>query len=206
MTDIIKAKIRKSAGKGECHRLRNKNKVPGILYGLGSPNVLVEFSELELFEVLHKKGEHGLIDIDLNGTNEKVMIKDVQHAPLTQRITHIDFQRINEESSIKMTVPIKLVGEKKYMNTNDVVQLQVDEIDVEGRADKIPNCFVVDISKLPPGGIFKAKEIKKPDEISILTSPETVIAVITKVKNKVEQTEPLQTSSFINSSDSAKAQ
>jgi large subunit ribosomal protein L25 len=206
MPDSLHAQIRKKAGRGESHRLRNQSKVPGVIYGLNDSNMLVEFAELELFEVLHTNGDHGVIDIDVNGNKQKVMIKEVQRAPLTRRVTHIDAQRVDEKSNIKTTVPIKITGDSRYINTNDVVQIQINEVEVEGRAGSIPSHFTADISKVPPGGRFTIADLEISDEITVHSNPNTVIALITKVKNKPTESSSNEISLIFDTPDNIQAQ
>jgi large subunit ribosomal protein L25 len=191
MEDTLHGNIRLNPSKGNNNRLRKAERVPGVLYGLNNPNFNVEFAEMELIDVLQKVGEHGVVDIDINNSHEKAMIKEVQRDPLTRKITHIDLQRVDDAHKIHAKVPIVIRGEDRLKSMGAMVQKQLNEVDVVCTADKLPKYIVADLSRFDIGDRFMVRDLEVADEISVINDSDIVIAAITHIKeNKTELQTP----------------
>ena len=99
-------------GTGASRRLRNAHKVPGIVYGAGTP-AMIELDHNALFFALKKEAFHSsLLDMELGGKTEQVLLRDYQMHPFRPIVLHIDFQRVDATTKITKKVPLHYVNEE----------------------------------------------------------------------------------------------
>ena len=97
-------------GTGASRRLRNAHKVPGIVYGAGDP-AKIELDHNALFFALKKEAFHSsLLDMELNGKTEKVLLRDYQMHAFKPIVMHIDFQRVDATTKITKKVPLHFIN------------------------------------------------------------------------------------------------
>jgi large subunit ribosomal protein L25 len=96
----LNANLRKHPGRGPSHRLRKNHNIPGVVYGGSKDNLLVEFSEMDLNDVIRNYGEHALINLNVNGSNMKTMIVEVQRDPINRNLMHVDMKNVREDEII----------------------------------------------------------------------------------------------------------
>ena len=184
----LEVKIREKKARHSARRDRREGKVPGILYGKNLKNLMFEIGELELNNQINKIGEHGVLDISINGDNHNVLIKEIQREPVNQKIIHIDFEELYENSRVITEVPIKFLGENTISKNGDVLQKERSSIKLQCAASKIPKSIEVDVSNLIAGESCRVADIEFAEEISIIDSLNLVIATVTKVKKYNEDT------------------
>lgn len=197
--DRVTCTLRENINKGNSHRLRTSGKIPGVVYGLKSLAMNVEFGELDILDTLQRIGEHGVVEIDNNGEVEKVIIKEVQRDPVTRRLMHIDLQRIDEDKLIHVNIPIVIKGEKQLRGSDAMVQKQMDVIEVIGKPGNLPKFLTVDVSKLPPGRRVTLSDVEIGSEISIVGDMGTIIASITRIKENIQNSEEAMLDNYIPS-------
>jgi large subunit ribosomal protein L25 len=99
-------------GTGASRRLRNAGKVPGIVYGAGEP-AMIELDHNALFFALKKEAFHSsILEMDVAGRTEKVLLRDFQMHAWKPLVLHIDFQRVGETTRLRKKVPLHFVGEE----------------------------------------------------------------------------------------------
>ncbi|MDF2672908.1 MAG: ribosomal protein [Clostridiales bacterium] len=201
MENMLYANIRGHESKGENHRLRSSGKIPGVLYGMKNPVMLVEFGEMELGKVLNTTGEHGIVNVNLSGKCEVAIIKEVQRDPFTRKITHMDLQRINNTQIIKTKVPVVLRGEEYYKNSGTIVQQQVNQIEVECTPNHLPRHIYVDISQLSNKHRITVGDLEVGEEISILNNPLSTVVSLTYSKNNSKEEEAPNSIMAVHSDD-----
>lgn len=177
MENILNANIRTNKSKGEKNRLRKAGKVPGIIYGHEIDNTLLVLDESDLTAILKKTGEYGVVNLKLNNKNEKAFIKEVQRNPMTNKITHIDFMKVDETEKIRTKIPVRVVGEEKLKNLEIMAQLQMPEVEVEGMADKLPKFIEANVSKFTYGDRLILQDVEVAEEISIIGDLTQIVAV-----------------------------
>ena len=98
---------RAKQGTGASRRLRNTGKTPGIVYGGSGQPQLIELDHNALWHALKKESFHStILDMELNGTEGKVLLRDVQVHPFKPHVLHIDFQRVEAKTRLHMKVQI----------------------------------------------------------------------------------------------------
>ena len=93
-------------GTGASRRLRNAAKVPGIVYGAGTP-AMIELDHNALFFALKKEAFHSsILEMDLAGKTQKVLLRDFQMHAWKPVVMHVDFQRVDETTRVRKKVPL----------------------------------------------------------------------------------------------------
>jgi large subunit ribosomal protein L25 len=162
---------RAQQGTGASRRLRAVGKVPGIVYGAGTP-AMVELDHNALFFALKKEAFHSsILDMELTGKTEKVLLRDFQMHPWKPLVLHVDFQRVDETTRLRKKVPLHFANEENspaVKTDKCVVSHVATEIEVECLASKLPEFITIDLS-----GLEKNKSL----HLSDLTLPEGIKAV-----------------------------
>ncbi|WP_223673013.1 50S ribosomal protein L25/general stress protein Ctc, partial [Proteus terrae] len=99
-------------GTGASRRLRNAGKTPGIVYGAGKAPLNIELDHNALFHAMRKEQFHSsILDMELNGEVQKVLLRDYQVHPFKRLVLHVDFQRVDATTRIRKKVPLHFVNE-----------------------------------------------------------------------------------------------
>jgi len=131
-------------GTGASRRLRNAQKVPGIVYGAGTPS-MIELDHNALFFALKKEAFHSsLLEMDLAGKTEQVLLRDYQMHPFRPIVMHIDFQRVDATTKVTKKVPVHYVNEENspaVKTDGCVVNHIVNELSIQCLASQLPEFF-----------------------------------------------------------------
>ncbi len=162
---------RTQQGTGASRRLRAANKVPGIVYGAGTP-AMIELDHNALFHALKKEAFHSsILDMELAGQVQQVLLRDYQMHPWKQIILHIDFQRIDATTRLHKKVPLHFVNEENSVAVKTdkclVNHVQTD-IEVECLASQLPEFITIDLGDLVKGQSIHANELKLPEGIKVV--------------------------------------
>ena len=166
-------------GSSSTRRLRSEGKIPGVVYGHGSEPVSVAVVARE-FQIA-MSGEAGLntlLQLDVNGKNLLTMARDIQHHPVRNVVTHVDFLIVNRDELISTEVTINLVGEAIEVAHGDgIVDQQLFTLHVKAKPTEIPPSVDIDISSLIIGGALHVSDIVIPAGVELETDPDaTVVA------------------------------
>ncbi len=166
-------------------KLRKNGRIPGVLYGKSSNAFMFEVAELELCREISKNGEHGIVNVDLNGNECQALIKDVQRDPVTHKIIHLDLEELDKNKKIISTVPIYYEGEGYLNKKGMVLQKEKDSIKVECTADNLPKYISININGSDSGYVYRAGDLEVASELSIIDDLNTVIASVTYERKTV---------------------
>lgn len=176
----IKVQVEKRAGlgKNKVDKLRQNEFVPGVIYGRGEETEHVKVNIRSFDKVYRSAGTSTLIDLELEGNILPVLIKEVQTHPYKNQYLHVDFQKLNMDETVKLTIPIALVGRDNIENKEAILMQQLDEIEIECLPGDIPESIEVDVSKISlDTPIFVSDlEIFNNDDIVIFREGDDVIA------------------------------
>jgi large subunit ribosomal protein L25 len=171
-------------GTGASRRLRNAGKVPGIVYGAGEPK-MIELDHNALFHALKKEAFHSsLLDMELNGKEEKVLLRDFQMHAWKPIVMHVDFQRVDETTRINKKVPLHFSGEENspaVKTDKCLVNHVMTEVEINCLASQLPEFLNVDLSELVKGQSLHVNDLKLPKGVKVVThgKPNPVVAVAT---------------------------
>jgi large subunit ribosomal protein L25 len=159
-------------GTGASRRLRNAQKVPGIVYGAGTPS-MIELDHNALFFALKKEAFHSsLLDMELAGKTEQVLLRDYQMHPFRPIVLHVDFQRVDATTKVTKKVPLHYVNEENspaVKTDGCVVNHVVNELNIQCLASQLPEFITVDLSELTKGQSLHVSDIKLPAGTKVVT-------------------------------------
>jgi len=152
-------------GTGASRRLRVSGKVPGIVFGAGEP-AKIELDHNALFFALKKEAFHSsILEMELNGATQKVLLRDFQMHPWKPQVLHVDFQRVDETTKLRKKVPLHYSGEENSVAVKTdkcLVSHVATEVEIECLAVQLPEFIAVDLSGLVKGQSLHASDVKLP--------------------------------------------
>jgi large subunit ribosomal protein L25 len=170
-THNINASSRNVEGKGASRRLRHAGQVPAIVYGAGTAPQNVQLDHNALWLASQNEWFYSsILDLSVDGTTQKVLLRDMQRHPFKQQIMHLDFQRIDENVAIRFNVPLHFLNQDTSPagKTAGVVILhELNEIGVSCLPRNLPEFIEVDLSQLALGDIIHLSELKLPEGVSL---------------------------------------
>ena len=170
-------------GTGASRRLRIAQKVPGIVYGAGTP-AMIELDHNALFFALKKEAFHSsLLEMELAGKTEQVLLRDYQMHPFRPIVLHIDFQRVDATTKVVKKVPLHFINEENspaVKTDSCVVNHVVTELRISCLASQLPEFLTVDLGELAKGQTLHVNDIKLGDGIKVMTQgkPNPVIVSV----------------------------
>jgi large subunit ribosomal protein L25 len=190
MSFKIKGEKRDVFGKNASRRLRRSGMIPVILYGAKDDNVPLILKKKEIFEILKAEtGENTVFEVSYNSEKRNAMIKELQINPVTDEILHVDLIQIAMDKVVRVSVPVVTVGEAVGVKTEGgFVDFITREIEIECLPKDIPEHVEIDISELHLRQSFKVGEVVVPDEITLISDPESLLVHI-EVPTKEEEIE-----------------
>ena len=131
----LEAETGRALGSRSSRRLRRSDKIPAVVYGQGSEPLSVVLDRLKFRAALNAAGPNAVITLDVDGSDHLTIVKNMQRDPIANRVTHVDFMRINLDQRLIVDVPITLVGEAAIVGLEGaVVQQQMMTLTVEAPA------------------------------------------------------------------------
>jgi large subunit ribosomal protein L25 len=166
MKIALKASSRSVQGTGASRRLRRADKVPGIVYGGGKDATVIELDHNDIYHKLRLEAFHAsILDLDLDGKQEQVLLRDVQMHAWKQNVLHVDFQRIDPSKKIHMKVPLHFVNADVAPGvklSGGIVSHILNEIDVSCLPKDLPEFVEVDLKDLAAGHSIHLSNLKLP--------------------------------------------
>ena len=179
-------------GTGASRRLRNAAKVPGIVYGAGTP-AMIELDHNALFFALKKEAFHSsILEMELGGKVHKVLLRDFQMHAYKPMVLHIDFQRVDETTKIRKKVPLHFTGEESSpaVKTDKCLVSHVRlDLEIECLAAELPEFVTIDLSTLTKNQSLHASDLTLPAGIKAVRhgTQNPVIVAVTTPKAEVEE-------------------
>ena len=189
---------RTQQGTGASRRLRKTDKVPGIVYGAGDPQ-LIELDHNALYFALKKEAFHSsLLDMELGGKVQKVLLRDFQMHPWKQNVLHIDFQRVDATTRIHKKIPLHFSGEENspaVKTDKCLVSHVANELEIECLASQLPEFVTIDLSHLVKGQSLHASDLKLPEGIKAVKhgtlNPVIVAVTVPKAEEEAAPAAPV---------------
>lgn len=184
MSEIHKlaAEPRERAGKGAARAARRAGRVPGVIYGARKDPVLITLDPRDLRREIGGGGFFAkLFDVELGGGSERVLPRDLQLHPVTDRPIHVDFLRVSRDTRIDVMVPVVFLNEEESpgLKRGGVLNVVRHEIELSCRADAIPPRIEVDLTGRDIGDSAHISEIALPEGVRpTITDRDFTIATI----------------------------
>ncbi len=192
MSIEIKAIKRDVKGTGASRRLRRAGNVPGVVYGGGKDAVTIELNHKELFlQFRHEAFHASILDLNLDGKKESVLLRDYQMHPVRNTIQHIDFQRVSTTEKIHVKVPFHFINADVAPGVKlggGIVAHIATEADVSCLAKDLPEFIEVDLANLEMGHSVHLSQIKLPkgvEFVQLAHGNDAAVAAIAKTRGSV---------------------
>ncbi|AYG02640.1 50S ribosomal protein L25/general stress protein Ctc [Gryllotalpicola protaetiae] len=176
------AEVRDSFGKGAARKIRALNKIPAVIYGHGTEPRHVTLPGHETMLLIRKA--NAILELDIAGTSELTLVKDVQRDPVRQIIEHIDLILVRRGEKVTVDVPVHVEGEPFG---SAIAEQDANTISVEVEATNIPERIVVDVEGKEAGTHITAGDLELPAGASLVTDPETLVVGIVLPAAPVEE-------------------
>jgi large subunit ribosomal protein L25 len=183
---------RKLQGTGASRRLRNSGRTPGIVYGGTAEPVLIELDHNALFHAIKKEAFHSsILDMELNGQEHKVLLRDLTMHPFRQQVQHVDFQRVDATTRMTVKVPLHFSGEENSPAVKAekcLVNHVVNELTVTCFPADIPEFIAVDLSGMKKGASLHVNDITLPKGVKFVVKGQAnpVLASVAVIEEEVE--------------------
>ncbi len=185
----VHAQVRNLPGSSNSRKLRRNGKVPGVVYGAGKDVLNIELEHNSIMLALDVESFHSsILDLEIDGNKEKVLLRDFQVHPYKQKITHIDFQRVDEKKKLHTKVPLHYIGEEDSpaVKLNGGLMSHVmTEVELTCLPKDLPGFIEVDLSGLDIGNSIHVREINLPKGVDLVLHGQDDPVIATAVKPKV---------------------
>jgi large subunit ribosomal protein L25 len=189
----VNVEVRSGKGKGGARKVRAAGKVPGVLYGLKQEPLTVTFDEKELLTSLDKEKRRNTVlklAIAGSGKSEEVtaMVREAQINPLSRRLVHVDFLRVDLEAEVHVTVPLVLTGKAVGVTNGGNLHQSLHVVPVAAKPAAIPTKLEVDVSALEVGDALHVSDLKLGAGVRVLLDARDALASVVAPKaEKVEE-------------------
>jgi len=167
---------RVTIGKKASKKLRAEGNVPCVLYGANQEPVHFYIPERSLVNIIYTPHVY-LVNLSVDGNTYKVILKDVQNNPVTDRVSHIDFLQIYEDKLVNIEVPVNIYGESVGIEKGGKLFLNRRKIPVRAYAKDLPDTLDIDITNLDLGKSLKAMDLTF-ESLELMLPPEDVICSV----------------------------
>lgn len=160
-------------GTGSSRRLRITGRTPGIVYGAGKAPANIELDHNALYHAMRKEAFHSsILEMELNGSVEKVLLRDYQAHPYKQLVLHVDFQRVDATTKIHKKVPLHFINEAESPAVKIdkcIINHVVSELEIECLAEQLPEFLTVDLAGVVKGQTLHVEDLVLDSHIKVLT-------------------------------------
>lgn len=168
----------RSARKSELRSIRAAGNVPAVLSGHGEPE-MIQVPGKALQEFLRHHTPSAMAELSLNNQATPVLLREIERHPITGEIIHLDFRRVDLDETIKTTVPVAFHGADQLTQNGLVLQTNMAEVEVQARADALPEFLVVEVGQAHAGHPIHVSDLKLPAGVRVTADPTAVIASVT---------------------------
>jgi len=182
--------IERNKGTGSTYSLLSKGMVPGIIYGKGTEPTKIAFENKVLLKLMHTGAFYStILDLDIEGKNEKVLPKQLQYHPVTDKLIHFDFLRVQNDTKVTVEVPVEFLNQDTCpgLKKGGVLNLVRREVELSCNANNIPDKLQFDLIKSEIGDSIKISNIALPDGVTpTITDRDFVVATVVPPTVEVE--------------------
>ncbi|MBX9580048.1 MAG: 50S ribosomal protein L25 [Gemmataceae bacterium] len=175
MAETVKltAQPRTGSGSRAAAKLRKRGLVPGVVYGHKEANVSVTVDADELDRAIRVKHAR-VLDLQLDGKSETVLIRELQWDYLGKEMLHIDFARVSATDRVKVTVPVELRNSPKATG-GAVLDQPLHTLHVECSPAQIPEAIRIDLTNLTLDKPIHVRDLTLPEGVTVLESPDAMV-------------------------------
>ncbi|WP_157603192.1 50S ribosomal protein L25/general stress protein Ctc [Rathayibacter sp. Leaf299] len=174
LTNKVVAELRTSFGKGAARKIRAQDKIPAVLYGHGTEPQHVTLPGHQVLLLTRKA--NAILELDIDGTPQTTLVKDIQRDPVRQIIEHIDLVVIKLGEKVSVDIPVHVEGEAA---PGTLVSIDANTLSLEVDATKIPQSIVISVDGLEAGTQIAAGDVVLPDGATLVTEADVLVVNVT---------------------------
>jgi large subunit ribosomal protein L25 len=188
------AEFRETQGKGASRRLRHEGKVPAILYGGHADARTLTLSHQKLLIMLDNERFYStILSLKVGDQTQAAILKDVQRHPFKNAVMHIDFQRVQEDEKIRISIPLHFTGaavSPGVKSQGGIVSHMRTQTEVSCLPKDLPEFIEVDISGLSINESIHLSQLKIPEGVTLVDLVKDDAAVVAIHSPRAEEPEP----------------
>jgi large subunit ribosomal protein L25 len=188
-TAQLSATPRSNTGKGTARSLRQQGQIPAVIYGHGRDPQLLAINTRELEKLLDRiSAESTVIELSLDGTSARTLIREIQRHPFKRQILHVDFQELVAGEKVTVNIPIVLTGiPDGVRNDGGILDQTMRDLAVEVDPSNIPNHIELDVTNLRIGDSIHVRDIPLPQGVEISGDGSSTVCVVSAPRAVVEE-------------------
>lgn len=181
-TLTLSASKRDRAGKGSARAARRNGEIPAVIYGDRKEPLSITINANEFRKLINQPGILSqLLNINVDGSENSVLTRDIQFHPVTDVPLHADFLRVSKGAKIAVMVAVEFINEDKSqgLKTGGILNVVRHEVELECPANAIPENIVVDLDGTNVGDSIHISAIALPDGVTpTITDRDFTVATI----------------------------
>ena len=170
MSIKLNAEIRKVAGKGAARAVRKNANIPAVIYGEKKEPVSIELNGRDFNMLLGQPSlRTKLFEIMVGGNKEDAMLMDIQYHPVSDRVVHVDFKRIDVKKPVHVVVPVEVINAdiSKGIKLGGVLNFAVRKVALVGLISDMPEKITIDLSDVTIGDTIHGSDLVLPKGITL---------------------------------------
>jgi large subunit ribosomal protein L25 len=179
----LKATVRSEFGKGAARRLRRADLIPAVLYGHGAAPQHIALPGHETMLAL--KHANALFTLDIEGTEQLAIAKDVQRDPVRQVIEHVDLLLVRKGEKVTVEVQVHVVGESE---PGTIHMVDAQTVTLQAEATNLPESVEVSIEGMAAGAQVRGADLVMPEGAVFAGDPDAIILTVAVPRAEVEET------------------
>lgn len=189
-------KERQIGAQSQLTQIREEKKVPGVVYGYSNEPLSIEVTYGDLLRVLTEAGTSNIINLKIGDKSIKVIVREFQQDPVSDKLTHVDFMLIDDKREITTVVPLEFVGVSPAIREKGgKLNVKNDIVNVRCLPQNLPASVKVDISKITDiGQKIVIGDLEAGEGVLILDDANAPVAtVVIPKKLKIIEPTPVET-------------
>jgi large subunit ribosomal protein L25 len=177
-------------GKGAARKLRATGQVPGVVYGPGGGSVSLSLDPKDLLQIFKESANRNtIVELQIDGSSVKSMVRSVQRHPVTRDLLHVDFYRIDPDLDVEVMVPVRTVGRPAGAVLGGRVRLVRRTLSARCKPGNIPEAFEIDVSHMNVNDMVMASEVVMPPGVKLVMEGDFSVISLYGKRQVVEKEE-----------------
>ncbi len=193
----LNAENREVEGKSSSRQLRRAGSVPAVIYGGKEEPLRISILEKDIAKASEVPGfATQILNVSVSGKDQSVIVKEIQRHPATQRVLHADLMRVDPDTKISISVPVRFINEDSCVGVKmhgGVVSHLINDIDITCLASNLPEYLEVDVEALDIGDSIFLSALNLPEGVeipSLALGEDRDQAVVSVAEAKILEIEP----------------
>ena len=186
----IKAQARAKSGKGAARAARRMGRTPAVIYGAGAPAAAISLDSKDIgLRIRAGRFLTTIFEVEVDGKSERVIPRDFQLDPVKDFPIHVDFMRLGEGATIRVSVPLHVQNAEAApgIKRGGTVNIVTHTIELECSVDNIPQYIEADVSTLEISHSLHLSDIKLPAGVKSLSREDATLVTIVPPSGYAEE-------------------